>query len=941
MTTMPRNRSLAVAGLIGFLAAVAMPEQASAQEPPAGEPACAATGYLTRSAEERRVLRDALAGQPVQQVVGVPLESGQTWVIPDGSEPVVVLDSTAPLSGGAVSVTLAGQRYEVAQTAFAVAANRYVSNATLPHLGPTVRSLGLTVDSGPCEVAVAMSVDRSLWSTVAGGAGLAMAGLFGLLTVWVARRRKGGWLRRFGFAAPLGLMAGAGQAVVLLEAGTVSPFATPPWWAPAAGLAAAAVLPLTRWRRRRPSAVPSPEVPVPWFPPTHAPLGGYRVDAPFTTTEVAAVYRATDDSGERALVKLLHPERYGEPSARLRLEREARALSGWDHPNVLRLRETISHEAGPPTLVFEDVDGAPLRRLLDGGGARSGPQAVNIVLGVLSGLRVVHERELVHRDVRPENVWLDGRGRVLLAGFELAATGVEHQLAPEGAAPYASPEQLAGRALDGRSDLWTCGALLAELLTGQPSLPAAGAGLPEPLVAVLARAMAEDPTDRPGSAMRFSAELWDAAEQAYGADWLGRGALAGAIVAHTAVGAAVAGYALGAGGAIGAAGGTAGGIAGSSTAGGAVAGLGGGATATSPLGLAPAASPALASGGAGPAGAVVSAAVAVVAAIAVVAGAVLVNPSPAEARSVVITPDQARVIFVHTTAEAWEDIFTHLTEIAQAQVEDLLAEDETLTDGRPTGIGVGVPREQYEFPAWFVAWALIPFENGTASVFARFERAAEGEPWRMTSLQWSTERLLPAAVVDEDGWLAPPPPVTELLVDPASLPEQYHGWLVRANEAGEVGSDEVLSLRRDDTGMIVWFTEEVPFFVGDPPRQVSYRFDTSAGEVVTDLIPLADGTVHVTFTSIVRQTTYNSPDGFSTDCGEYSLFWDNNDPPGDFRWLAQDLITSVDAWIPVTGAAPAPAPPPTGDLEPAPVDPETVVIEDWNYHNDNRDGELC
>jgi tRNA A-37 threonylcarbamoyl transferase component Bud32 len=921
MITVPRIRALVIAGLAGFLLTLPIPSPATAQQAQQPQPACAATGYLAGSEDELAALRSTLGSQPVQRAAGVPLADGQTWVIPDGSRPVVVVDSTAPLSGGAVSVTLAGQEFEVSRTSFDVASNRYVSNVSLPHLGPTVRSLGLTVDSAPCELAVVLSVDRSLWSTVAGGAAVGMTVLFGLLTVWVARRRKGGWPRRFAFAAPLGLVAGIGQAAVLLEAGVVSPFATPPWWAPAGGLGLAAVLPLTRWRRRRPALPPPPPPPAPWFPPTHAPLGGYRIDAPFTTTEVATVYRATNDSGERALVKLLLPERYGEPSSRLRLEREARALSGWEHPNVLRLRETVTAQPGPPTLVFEDVDGAPLRRLLAGGGALSGPQAVTIALGVLSGLRTVHDRELVHRDIRPENVWLDARGRVLLAGFELAATGVEHQLAPEGAAPYASPEQRAGRVLDGRSDLWACGLLLAELLTGQPAIPPPATGLPEPLAAVLARALAEDPAGRPASALRFSAELWDAAEQAYGADWLGRGALAGAIAAHTAVGAAVAGYALGAGVTAG---------------GGAVAGAGA-AIGTATLGSAPAAAPTIttlaapaSAAGSTAAGsttsAVVNAAVVAVAGVAIAATAVLVNPAPAEARALVITPDQARVIFVQTMAETRDETFTHLSESAQGQLQGLLAEDESLAGSEPVDIGVGVPREQYEYPAWFVAWATIPFDGGTASVFVRFERASAGEPWLVSSLQWATDRLLPAAVVDEDGWLVPPPAVTALLVDPASLPERYHAWLERANESGEAGSDEVLSLRFPESGMIVWFTEEDPFYNGEDPETVSSGYELAAGEVVTDPVPLVDGTVHVSFTSTITLTTYNTPDLRTASCDSFSLVWEGGDPAGDFRSLVGDLIVSIDAWVPVTGAAGA------GDR---------VVIEDWSYHEENRGGEPC
>jgi hypothetical protein len=752
--------SVVLLGVLIPLGGAAQPSNLAAAQADVRPSECAVTGYLVDSKDELVALRRGLVEQPVQRLDGVPLASGQTWVLPEGSQPVVVMDLAEPVSGGTVSVAMAGQEFEVDSSSYDEPRHRYVTGVYLPHLGPTTRSLGLRVETALCGVALDLSVDRSLWSTVVGAVAVAVTVLFGLLTVWVARLRKGGWLRRFGFAAPLGLLAGIGQAVVLMEAGWVGPFQLPPWWAPAAGLALAALLPLTRRRSRgaarsRAAAPVSAEPPTVWQPPVHAPLGGYRVEVPFTTTEVAAVYRAVDDAGDRALLKLLPPERYGQPAARLRLEREARALSGWDHPNVLRLRETVSEQAGAPTLVFEDVAGAPLRQLLDGGGTLTGPQAANVVLGALSGLRAVHERELVHRDVRPENVWLDTGGRVLLAGFELAATGVEHPMAPEGAAPYASPEQRAAAVLDARSDLWACGMLLAELLTGQPALPPAGT-LPEPLAAVLARALAENPDGRPATARRLSAELWDAAEQVYGTDWVGRGALAGALVAQGTVGAAAAGYALG-------------GVAGTGVATGTGAGV-----AAAGVGEATGA----AGGGGGPVGAVVNAAVAVVAGIAVAAGVVVINPDPAEARSVVITPDQARVIFLRTIDQGRAGDDTHFTTGAEANLRDLLAEHDSLAEAALTGVAVGVPPDQYEFPAWFVASATIPYEDGTASIFARFDRESAGEPWLLTTLVWSTDQLLPPALVDVDGWLAPAPDPVALAIAPDELPDIYRDWFI-------------------------------------------------------------------------------------------------------------------------------------------------------------------
>lgn len=991
---------------------------------------CTVTGYVVGSQDEMVELRSALQEGSVHQLGGLPLDGVDTWVLPDGGMPVVVVDSTEPLPGGETWLVLAGRRFLADSVEYPPGeeADRFSTNLVMPHLGPTVRTLGLEVDSGDCGTAVVLSVDRSVWSTLAGGVATGVSVLFGLLTVLVARRRKGGWLRRFLWAAPLGLLAGAGQAALLVEAGVVDPFSPFPWWPPAVGLAVAALLPLTRWRR---AGAPAGEE---WLPPVHAGLGRWRPTGGFARTALGEVHRAVAADGqERALVKVVPAPRAGEPGPRLALEREARLLADLTHPNLVRLREVLTPDGassggdaspgegvplagsppsgvdappgtppvaggvplsgapsptGAPTLVFEDVDGAPLRQLA---GTLSGPQAVTVVRGTLAGLAALHERELVHRDVGPDTIWIAGDGRVMLAGLELACPGVEHSIAPE-PGRYPSPEQRAGQVLDQRSDLYACAALLRDLLSEPPP----------PLAQVLARALAEDREARPASAQQFADDLAQAAAEAYGPDWVGRGALAAALTAHGAIGAATVGYA--AGGATGAAGAAAGAGAGSAGGGAAVAGLGAaaGASTTGVGSAVPAAGEVLAAagpaapvagtsaagtpvaggavvgatpsaGGAGAAAAsgkvttAVNVAVAALAGAVIGIGAVAVDPDLAEARELTITPDRARVIFIHTVAEARGEDFAHLGDDAESDFTGLMAVHDSLADAPLTEVGVGVPRDQYEYPAWFVAWATLPFAEGTASVFARFDRAGADEEWVMSSFRWSVERLLPAAVLDDEGWLVPPPALTDLLVDPESLPQRYRDWLARVNEANELVEDEVLALRFEDFGVIYDFTFEVPFYSGDNPTEVSYSYEMSVGEVVTDLIPLVDGTVHVTFTAIVSQTTYNTPYQRGAPCDQLSLHWLDHDPPGDFRWLSQDLVVSVDAWIPIAGAVPEGAPEgsaatpeptePAGDagsdpeddpedqppaeLELAPVDPTHVVIEDWNFHRENRNGQPC
>ncbi|MPZ26188.1 MAG: protein kinase [Micromonosporaceae bacterium] len=917
------RRWFLLAAVPGLLAAVipagpAESAQESAQEP-AGEPVreCAATGYLVGSDAELAQLQEELGERGPHQAGGVPLDRVRSWVIPDGDRPVLVLDTAGPvLSGGDVSVVLAGQRFRVSTSSFDAARDRFISTVDLPHLGSTVRTLGLAVDAGPCQLAVALTVDRPVWTTLVGGAGIALAGLGAALAVLVGRRRTGGWGRRFGFAAPLGLLAGAGLAVVLLETAAVAPFDGVPWWPAVAGLALAAVLPLTRWRSRQRSAAGLPGGQ--WPVPAHAPLAGYRLDEVLTVTDATALYRATrvrvpaDPTGaggpDRALLKVVVASRYGDPAARLRIDREVAALSGLAHPNLLRLREAVpaAGGGGPATLVFEDVAGAPLRQLLRGGGGLSGPQAVNVGLGLLAGVAAVHARGLVHRDIRPEQVWLTVDGTVLLGGFELACAGVEHSVAPDLVEPYASPEQRAGRVLDGRSDLWACGLLLVELLTGAPRPDPAG--LPDPLARVLSRVLAEDPAGRPATAEQFAAELRDAAAVAFGADWPGRGALAGAVLAYGAIGAATGGYAL-----AGAAGGAGIGAGAGAGAGAGVVGIGaaGGGASTGVAGIGAAA---------------VNVAVAVVAGVALAAGAALASPEPAQAQPVVITPEQAQVIFIRTVEEARDRVDDHLGEGVLQIVTSLLDEDEAIADAELTGVVVGVPPDQRAYPAWFVASAQIRYRDDQLVYLAsRFDRESAEQPWLMTGLAWSYEDL-GTVEVDEDGWLVPQPEPAELVLDPAELPQRYAGWLDESWRTYQLADDELLQPRDPDSSLIASRADNAAelYESGNLDQRMSIRQETTPEPAEPVVVLLSDGRALVSFYAVMEQTGFNRPGHTSGPCDDedFSNFGYGDvveDDDRDYRELGFYTEVHVLAWVP-------PADPAEAEAGPVLVDDRTLDV---------------
>lgn len=889
---------------------------------------CAVTGFAAASPAEAGELRESLAAMPAHQLDGVALNRARRWGIPAGGEPVLVVDAANELASEVdATVTMFGVSRPADLGFGGTGGDRLVTSAGVPWLGGTTRTVLLSINGEGCAGEVVLTTDRSVFTTVAGMLGLGSMVVFGAVMVVAARRRGGGWARRFLIAAPFGLLAGAGEAVLLHDAAAVDPSSRLVWWVPAAGVALAAVLPLTRRRPVRGSATPAtlPTWDGPWQP-----------ERLFTRVGAFEVWRAGPAAGASAagsgpaLVKVAAGGRAGEPGLRQMLAREVDVMSRLEHPNCVRPMAAPAGGDGPAMVVMEPVEGTTVRAVLQARGRLPGPQAVQVTLGMLGGVGAVHGLGLVHRGVRPENVWLGSDGRVLLAGFEIACPGLEHAVAAEGGPPYASPEQVRGEALDARSDLWSCAAVLVELLTGRAPDQgdgAAGLGeLPEPMAALLAEALAPAVADRPSSAGQLADRLRRVAGEVYGPDWAGRGAVGAAVLAHGAIGSAVAGYAAGGAGTAAWAGGVA-------TSGlGAAAGTGG----TAALGAA--ASGAAASGAAvGGAGAAVTstgkltaalipvgaAAVAVVAAVA----AVVAGPPPAGAATEVISPEAAEVIFVRTVDEARVDDTRHLTDDAAEQATELWAYDGALRDAELLEIVVGVPPEQYGYPAWFIATAQLRADDTAVYLFSRFDRTAGDQQWQATVLGWSPVPVMAPPVLDEDGWLAPvpdepdpagpapaatPPADTELVIDPDELPDRYVDWFNRTVATNDHVDDEIL--------------EFVPALVHDPENPASFgdprstlntfavfqspeirspgsgeAIGSRTVEVVRDP---AEPSVQwrdareaiVSFTVTVRYTAYNRP-GFTTgSCGHVLIYPGRDDR---LRQLGQDIRLEVMAFVPV------------------------------------------
>lgn len=210
---------------------------------------------------------------------------------------------------------------------------------------------------------------------------------------------------------------------------------------------------------------------------------------------MGVVYQAEDTRLERTVaLKFLPPELYDDEQSKERFIREAKAASALDHPNICTIYEIDETDEGQLFIAMACYEGETLKHRLDRG-VLAMADAVDVISQVASGLAVTHERGLIHRDIKPANVFLTHvgpttPGRVKLLDFGLAKTvddmaGLTQTGAAVGTPAYMSPEQTRGDRLDARTDLWSLGVLLFELLTGE--LPFQGPSFPALIYAIHSR----------------------------------------------------------------------------------------------------------------------------------------------------------------------------------------------------------------------------------------------------------------------------------------------------------------------------------------------------------------------------------------------------------------------------------------------------------------------
>jgi serine/threonine-protein kinase len=199
--------------------------------------------------------------------------------------------------------------------------------------------------------------------------------------------------------------------------------------------------------------------------------GRYRLESKLGSGGMSTVYLAQDEVLDRPVaVKLLHREISEEADQLERFRREARAAARLSHPNLVSVIDAGEDE-GRPYIVFEYVEGDTLKRRIQEDGPLPLDEAVAYAIEIGRGLIAAHGRRLVHRDVKPQNVLIDGDGRAKVTDFGIARSlegkGMTATGRVLGTTDYVSPEQAMGEDVDERSDVYSLGVVLYEMLSGE------------------------------------------------------------------------------------------------------------------------------------------------------------------------------------------------------------------------------------------------------------------------------------------------------------------------------------------------------------------------------------------------------------------------------------------------------------------------------------------
>jgi serine/threonine protein kinase len=255
-------------------------------------------------------------------------------------------------------------------------------------------------------------------------------------------------------------------------------------------------------------------------------IGAYRIEAPLGEGGMGTVYRATDTKLNRPVAIKVLSDDLADAAARRRFQREAQMASSLNHPHILTVYDVGEFE-GRQYIVTEFVDGGTLKDWSQQE-QRTWRQMVELLTGVADGLAAAHAAGILHRDIKPANILVAKNGYAKLADFGLAKLAEPETSRSDatrtmteatrpgmivGTVAYMSPEQASGRTLDARSDIFSFGVLLYELLAGRRPFAGAseleilktvihgqaeplGGEIPLPLRMAVEKALEKDPSER-------------------------------------------------------------------------------------------------------------------------------------------------------------------------------------------------------------------------------------------------------------------------------------------------------------------------------------------------------------------------------------------------------------------------------------------------------------